>query len=243
MPFHRDYEIDSYAKLNWQEIIDTWIISLKTEHIKYSIIGHLFYDLSIFDKTIKYCTKSLIVNAGKEAKGEGAALSNIGLAYHGKGDYETAFSYFIKAKDIFERIDFKLGIATSLNNIGFSYIQKKDKILALKWLKKAMRFIKDNEFKENEICKGYILNSFGTLYYRFGEYDNSLVYLFSTLDIRQKGNKLEEGRVLAEIGNVNRDRGDILKAVYYYKKAFAIADKFGNKFDKLGYENALASLR
>lgn len=238
-----DFKIDFYREMNWLEIIDTWINSLKTEHIKYSILGHLFYDLSFFDKTINYCTKSLLINAGKEVKGEGAALSNIGLAYHGKGDYETAFSYFIKAKGIFESIDFKLGIATSLNNIGYSYIHKKDKIQSLKWLKKAMRYLKENDFKESEICKGYILNSFGTLYYRFGEYDNSIVYLFLTLDVRQKGSKLEESRVLAEIGNVYKDKGDILKSISYYKKALAIADKFGNKIDKLSYEKILSALR
>jgi len=240
--FWQDYPGAPAISVNWRQVVDSWVNSFGGKHLQYSIIGHLFYDLSLYDKTIKYCKESLRINGGRDMRGQGAAYSNIGLAYHCKEEYEKSLKYFIKANKIFNSIDYKFGIATSLNNIGCTFIYKTDKRWAMHWLKRALRYTQLNEFKEKQICEGYILNSFGTLYCKFEEYNKSLQFLFKSLDIRQKGNKLEESRALAEIGDVYIKKGNIKKAKKYYIKAASIATKMGNKIDKNKYDNILLSL-
>ena len=56
-----------------------------------------------------------------KAKNLGGAWTGLGNLYRDLGNYQTAIEAHLKAQEIFDRLDFNQGKATSLGNLGNAY--------------------------------------------------------------------------------------------------------------------------
>lgn len=81
-------------------LIDTLSKRYLTEHL-----GIVYYQMQMVDSAIYYWRETEKIDGFELKKSERAAnLSNLGSAYMMKGYYQTAISYFLEARNIFESV-------------------------------------------------------------------------------------------------------------------------------------------
>ena len=91
-------------KIEWQNFVNEWCEGLKV-HLKYHILGTLFYNISNFKKAIEYLENSLKINEDIGDKVvESKCYTNLGVAYNGLSDFKKEIEYHLKAEKIFKEI-------------------------------------------------------------------------------------------------------------------------------------------
>ena len=99
-----DYVSAKAKLLSHLQTTDTLIYPLskryRTEHL-----GLVYYQMQMVDSAIYYWRETEKIDGFELKKSERAAnLSNLGSAYMMKGYYQTAISYFLEARNIFESV-------------------------------------------------------------------------------------------------------------------------------------------
>lgn len=211
----------------WQRIIEEWIDSLEYLHIKYSILCHLFYNTAQYELALKYNGIAIQLNGGKDKRGEGAALSNRGMMLHKTARNAEAINAFRNALEIFNKIEFAFGVATSYNNIGYVYGQMGKVEEGLKHLQAGLDYVEEKTFREAQLCKGYFAKSKGELNIMEGEFTAAEESFNVALDIFQHGYKAEESEVLMLKGKLYRLTGRIEESNEMLSKAITLATKVG----------------
>lgn len=211
----------------WQDIVEEWIKSFEHNHIKYSILAHLFYHLALYELALKYNELAIKTNNGKDKRGEGAALSNRGMMLFNVGKRDEAINLFRDALKIFKKISYSFGIATSYNNIGHSYGQVGKVEEGLKYIQSGLEYVKKKKFREALLCKGYLLQSRGELEMIEGKFMIAEESFNLALDIFRQGYKAEESEVLMLKGRLYRLIGRIDLSDEIIKEAITLANKVG----------------
>lgn len=211
----------------WSKYVDEWIKGFHSSYLKYTILGQLFYRVGNNTLSLKYHNKALEANEKGNKRGKGASYCNIGLIYHDLKNYDKAIENFLKAKYIFDEINFNYGIAAALTNLGYSYIYAPDKSKALLYLKKSLLISRNNDFKEKKLCESDALCNLGLLYEKLGDYANAIYYYSLTLDIDKEGNKMGEAQTLSDLGRIYKLQGNLKKALQLFKLSHDLALKLG----------------
>lgn len=212
----------------WQLIIEEWIDSFEYSHIKFSILCHLFYNMSQYDLALKYNRKAIQLNGGNDKRGEGAALSNRGMILHKTGRNAEAINSFHDALAIFNKIEFAFGVATSYNNLGYVYGQMGNVEKGFEHLQAGLDYVGKKTFRESQLCKGYLAKSKGELNIIEGEFQAAEINLNVALDIFQQGYKAEEAEILMLKGKLYILTGKIEKSNEILREANTLAVKVGN---------------
>ncbi len=176
------------------------------------------------------------------------ALTQIGYIHRSQGNFVEASETYFKVLDIGNTIYNDDIIFDGYNSIGIINHLRKEYSIAEKYYKLAMEVA---ERTENIIAKSRMLNNFGVLYYDYGNntdsiplkmeyYEKALRNYLEMLDIRVRLNDLR-GQVICynNLGNVtsqkatfleneNHIRQELHKAINYYQKAYAIAEKLND---------------
>ncbi len=105
--------------------------------------------------SLKYATTSA------DYYGKGNTLSNIGLIYTQRMQYDTAIYYFTEAISFYEQVDYKSGIAIAYKSIGWIYLLLGKPDIGLAYCEKGYTLAQEskslNAIKENCNClyEGY----------------------------------------------------------------------------------------
>jgi transcriptional regulator with GAF, ATPase, and Fis domain len=113
-------------------------------------LGETYYNLHDYNKALVYYNDclSIIEELTGNFRVKAFALDGLGRAYTGLKDFEKAIERFNESLKIRKDIDFKFGVATTLNNIGKLYIQKNDTQNAIKNLTEAFELSTQISSKE-----------------------------------------------------------------------------------------------
>lgn len=157
-----------------------------------------------------------------------------GLVLFYKVDYKTALDYFTRSRELCNRINYKAGEASALNNISLIYRRQG-------FVEKALNL--DKEVLQMRIEVGdsaRIAGSLNNIAVSYGDkknYDTALNYYMQAVDMSLKIDDIKDlDLYYNNIGNVYMKLGQHEKALPYFEKSLNIAQQFGNKQI---YQNAL----
>lgn len=142
-------------------------------------LGNLYIDLQLYDKASEYFQKSYQVSE-KLGKPFADPMNNIGNVFFRQGNYQRAIEHYQKALEIEKRENNRLGILSTLANIGIAYTKAQQPKPALQYLNdayaqakelQAYRVIPDilRNQAENEYRLGDVRNAYQT----FVKYDSA----------------------------------------------------------------------
>lgn len=134
-----------------------------------------------------------------------------------RSDLDTALVLQLKSLAIYKELDYKKGIANTLNNCGVFAENLGDYASALDYY---IECVKIREEMNEEEEKSKTLNNIGVLYDKQGDHVKALNYYLQSLKIREKLN--DKGGIAASlynIGVVYRVLGDPDEALNHYERS------------------------
>ncbi len=142
-------------------------------------------------------------------------------------DNEAVLSYAILALQLSEKLNFKKGIANSLNNIGYVYALKGQDATALDYHNRSLKM--QNEIGNKEGIASSLIN-IGNIYQNEGQIEKALDFYSKALKIQEEiRDKKGTSKSLLNIGNIYNDQGHIEKALEYYNLSFKLCEEIGDK--------------
>lgn len=208
----------------------------------------LQFNMKLNIKLIFVLSSLLITSLISIGKGEiddtqkATTLLNEGRILYNKGDFKEAVDKLEDSLMFFKRIDNKRGIGAASAILGASYSRLGKYSKSLECCAEALEIFKLFGFKEGEkqvlievkkVFNSYISqdHSYPEMLEFYGHYLN----LF-----RNKINKQDEGKILANIGTVYMQSGNCLEAINYYAQAREIFKNIGDRDLELGILTQLA---
>ncbi|MBR4963697.1 MAG: tetratricopeptide repeat protein [Muribaculaceae bacterium] len=151
--------------------------------------------------------------------------------YFEKKEYTTAYDYYRKTIDVYERLGGNpYCIINSYNKLGNIYLWNNDNAQAMELYNCALALIEDKVGKDC-IAKAEALINKAKIYYSIGDYENTLKYSHSALDIAitELG---KENPAVAEyyvkVGDLYLKLREDRKALDYFKKALILKEEEGS---------------
>ncbi|MCK4532883.1 tetratricopeptide repeat protein [bacterium] len=160
----------------WRKYVDEWAKGLEGGEgsFKSFIAGRIFYNISNYNKQIKYYEKSLgIAKAIGDKAGESKCYTNLGVAYDSLGDYKRAIEYYEKSLEIAKAIGDKAEESKCYVNLGTVYESLGDFQRAIEYQEKSLKIAKSIGYKQGELA---CYTNLGLVYHRLGEYNRAIEY-------------------------------------------------------------------
>lgn len=194
----------------------------------FNLMGLIFSYQNDFHRALDYYNKSLDISEKKEEMSIHtiATLTNIADLYISQKDTLNARQFYLQAKEIGERNNKKLNLATVYNNMAVSYMTS-NKDSTEYYLKKAIDLYKDTQNTYGQISAQ---NNLATSYLNFGSQDDfgqSLHYLMESLKLSIESKNVQaEFFTLFYLGNFyEKGEIDYFKAKHYYERASKLIKK------------------
>ena len=132
----------------------------------------------------------------------------------------------MEAKEISEKLGFRLGVGKSLLSIGVNYYIKSENKKALELYQQSLKIFEEVEDLDS---KATALLNIGNIYFYEGDHSGALNYYNKALVVlEEKGDKSRAASVYGNIGNVYFFQGNYPKSLEYQFKSFQISQKAGN---------------
>jgi len=203
------------------------------ELIKYFIPFRIYFDLNLFDESLKLIKKILAIAENLEEKSWiVTALTSIGEINKKKGDYPEALDMYNRAFNIHESSDSQpskslyLSRVTLVNNIGTINLRLGDFKEALEWYQIGLEAIDNIEDME---LKATIISNIGVVYYNKGEFSRAFTQYEEALKIdEQLGNLWGMADRLYNIGSIHLTQSNFPKALKYFEEVLKIDKQIGN---------------
>ncbi len=152
------------------------------------------------------------------------------LAYYlceKKSQYDSATAQARAALEAAERIGFRMGVASALQNIGGVLYRRGKYAEALGYFFKSLK-LKEELADRGGMSKS--LNTIALVYYTQGKNAEALENYFKSLRIREEiGDKSGIAMSLNNIANVYGDQGKNAEALEYFFKSLRIQEEIGDK--------------
>jgi adenylate cyclase len=142
-------------------------------------------------------------------------------------DPELSLKYAFRALALAEKISFKKGMGSSLNNIGFYYYNQDSSSKALVFFFKANDIFTQIEYNRG---KAIVLANIGNTFYSLRSYSKALEYYSGSLAAAKEiGDSSRVAKLLGNIGIVYYDQGYYSKALDVYLKSLKIRERINDK--------------
>ena len=196
------------------------------------------FQISQFEAAVQSYQQALaIYREIKDRRGEGAALGNLGLAYHSLGKYDKVIEYQLQSLAIARELKFRRGEGNALRGLGLAYhsLGKYDK--AIEYQLQSLTIARELKDRGSEVNS---LVNLGSTYYSLGKYDKAIeYYLQSSASARELKKRNGEGNALRGLGLVYHSLGQYDKAIDYQLQSLVIAREIK---DRRGEINSLGNL-
>ena len=155
-------------------------------------------------------------------------LNDIGGYLIGDREYKEALDYLLKAQQLSEKIDYKIGIYISLNRIGITYLNQNNNSKAFEYFSQALLVSKKINDKKGEAD---IISNMGIVYSDKGEYAKALQNYMTALKIREeiKDSRGTSGSMMS-IANIYYLQEKYKSALDFYLKILEIKDVEKNSY-------------
>ena len=183
------------------------------------------------EEDIKYF--SLYLKKAKEVGNkheEGVAYSNLGNAYHNRGDFEKAIECYNLDLKIAKEIEDKLGLGRSYCNLGNAYNSQCDFIKAIEYYNLYLEIAKGERDKRE---MGYAYGHLGRAHLKLSKFKKARDYFDLQLKVTKKEkDRLEEGIASRNLGTAHTLLGDFKKAIKCHELHLKIARKEKDKCEE-----------
>ncbi|KQC11867.1 MAG: hypothetical protein APR54_10440 [Candidatus Cloacimonas sp. SDB] len=153
-------------------------------------------------------------------------LNELGKLYWGESS-ESTFKYSREAYELAQRIEYRLGEAQSLNNIGVGYYFLQDYENALDYFEKALQIRKELGDKEEIVAS---LNNIAIVYDEIDQLENALEYYLESLTLFEDlENKVGIAVTLHNIGVVYESLSNYNKSLEYLLRALKLYEEIDDK--------------
>jgi PAS domain S-box-containing protein len=177
-------------------------------------IANLNYVQKDYDLAISYLLKSK--NGNAENKELASLYNKLGLAFQGKGEYETAISYFEKAIAISDKLNDKRNKSIYINNEGNAYYDNEEYAQALNQYLKSVTIKKDINYAEG---LAITLHNIGNVYQKQHNDKNAIGYYTQS---NQIATRISLTDIIIEnhfgLMQVYRDASKYDQALFHLKK-------------------------
>jgi class 3 adenylate cyclase len=151
-----------------------------------------------------------------------AALTNAGGEYMDHQEYDSALLYFRESTIIYEKVNYLVGKAYNLGNLGMLYANLGRTDLAEKNINEAIRILDENEVYD-PICS-YLL-SMSDIFLEKGDQHTALNYAKRSLDLAEKyGLKDQISDASLKVSELYEKSGNVNESFKYYKNHIAYRD-------------------
>ncbi|WP_208352053.1 CHAT domain-containing tetratricopeptide repeat protein [Aetokthonos hydrillicola] len=165
------------------------------------------------------------------------SLTNLGYAYHNRGNAKQALTYYQQALVIFRAIKKRDLEAQIVTNLGAAYRDLGNYAKAIEYHQQALTIARQIKDSQREL---WALGNLGNAYNDQSKYKEAIDYYQQVLAIaRQIKDRQSEFQVLGNLGIAYNSLGDYTKASEYYQQSLTIAREFKNP---LGEAQALGGL-
>jgi tetratricopeptide (TPR) repeat protein len=169
--------------------------------------------------------------------GEGAALGNLGNAYHALGELRKAIEFHEQQLEITRELGDRGGEGIALGNLGNAYYALGEARRAIELYEEQLVIVRETGDRRGE---GAALTNLGAAHAGLGETRKAIEFYEQDLAIaREIGDRRMEGVVLGNLGIAYRKLGETRKAIEFYEQDLAIAREIG---DRRGRGHALTNL-
>jgi len=197
------------------------------EGISYGAIADIYSISKNHQNAMLYYHKAITtLRQSQNAIALASIMLNAGEEFLNYENYDSARLYFDESKTIFEKVNYLIGEAYSIGNIGMVYAHLGQNDLAEKNIKEAISVLEQLE-DYYPIC--VYLISMCDIYLEKGEERTAMNYAKRSLELAQQHGLKEQisdaNRKLAEL--YERD-GDIAESYRYFKNYIAYRDSVNN---------------
>ncbi len=159
-------------------------------------------------------------NMGDKRK-QALALSFLGVDFWFKDDLGTSLHYFELAVSLFEQVNDLLGLARTLNNVGFLQNHFGNYTQALGNVTRSLKLMHRLGSLESE---SLARDTLGSVYFGMGDYKHARQEYYAALaSIQRNGQQLEEVWALNNVGRLETATGDLETGETVLKKALELA--------------------
>jgi len=149
-----------------------------------------------------------------------------GNIYLDLGEYDSAMDAYIRAAELFEKINHLDGQAIALSGIGDIHSLTGNSDKAILYYKKAIKMDRAQDYQRGIASS---MTNMGGAFHRLLQYDTAKYYYETAGEIHQQvGNKIGHANVLNNLGLLLMDQGHDLESVSFFEKSLAIHDSLGS---------------
>ncbi|NVK83214.1 MAG: tetratricopeptide repeat protein [Cytophagia bacterium] len=218
-------EIALENNLNYQQAI----IKISIADV-YSIMGDGNTAVSYYRNSIDLLkSESISDNSESVSMNLASAQLNLGDEYLNQKKLDSALYYFSESGKVFEALNFRIGEAYNLGNVGLVYAEKNENEKAEQNLNNAIEVLEElGDYYP--IC--VYLNSMSDIYESKGDDDKALNYVNRSLDLAKKhGLKEQIADAFLRLASFYESKGQFKTSYDYYKNHIIYRDSVNNMND------------
>lgn len=154
-------------------------------------------------------------------------VSNIGISFYNKKEYDSAIACYKKAMIIYKAYDSQIDIAIIYQNIGNAQVKKLKHKDGLTNLKFAMKTFKKHNLEDD---MANVSLDIGNAFLGTKEYDSSAKYMLMSLETSSKiGSFYVRNNALKSLSKLYEATGNYKKSMHYFKTYIAEKDSVMSK--------------
>ena len=186
----------------------------------YSSMGNENNAETYYDKAID------VLRIASDSIALGAALLNAGDLNFKIGNLDKALFFFEESGQIFEDVDYKIGMAYNIGNLGLVYASQDKDELAKEKINEAVSILTVLG-DHYPIC--VYLNYMADIYAKQNDLKSALTYAQQSFEMaNEHGLKKEISDAHLKLSELYKVEGDITKAYYHYEKHIQQRDNINN---------------
>ena len=116
-------------------------------------------------------------------------LDNLGITLQQLGEWDQALTYHRRALEIFQKANFKIGVAKALLNIGDVHNRRGELVEALRHYQRALAIVEQDGDRRIHVT---LLNAVGVIYTKQGNYETALDVLHQAEEVNEEAKDREE---------------------------------------------------
>jgi len=191
----------------------------------YFITGRAYYEMGEPNKALMYLEK--VKELAQDQVEFGAVYNMLGQSYGDIGNSDKALYCLSQHLKIARKLNDKVVIATSLNNIAVIFRDKGDLDKALEYYKESLEYWPTGDLSG----LGTIYNNIATVYGYKQDYTNAIAYFKKAINYSQKGgNYIGVGSIKINLGHTYREVKNYQDAKKELLEGLKMVQIAGNKY-------------
>lgn len=200
---------------------------ISKEGTAYSAIADVYSTLDNFENSEKYYAKAInLLRISQDSIYLASALLNAGDTYFNNQKYDEAINYFEESGQIYNDINYEIGKAYNLGNVGMVYAEQGNDALAEQKINEALIILE--KIKDYYPISVY-LTYMSDIYLRKNNWTKARNYAQRSLDLAQKyGLKEQISDANLKLFELNQQKGNFEKSIDYLQNYYTYRDSILN---------------